>query len=148
MPSFSAACPPSPSYPASAPLPPPPPTLPPPCTVQIPNPSTAPSLPVPPSFLGLSHEPLTIAAPVLRDSTYRRLLLLLSFRTGPFILRWGGSKQDERNTTLGSEHWATMRDVHKALGVRYMLGLSLAVGRQDAVGKCRVCGLKAIRQWV
>ena len=105
-----------------------PPRSPPSCTVPIPNPSTAPSLPVPPSFLGPSHEPLTIAAPVLRDSTYRRLLLLLSsFRTGPFILRWGGIKQHELNTTLGEEHRAAMRDVHRALGVRYMLGLSLAV---------------------
>ena len=62
--------------------------------MHIPTPPSAPLLPVPPSFLGLSHEPLTAAAPILRDPTYRRLLsLLASFRTGPFILRWGGSKQ-------------------------------------------------------
>ena len=58
------------------------------------NPSTANTVQVPPSFLGLSHEPLTMAKLVLPTPQYQGFLRLLSsFDTGPFIIRWGGNEQ-------------------------------------------------------
>lgn len=91
------------------------------------------SLPIPPSlpFLGLPPpplQPLTAAAPMLNSPVYRRLLSLLSSHdTGPLVIRWGGSRQDDLNNTLGQEHWWAMAEVHRQLGVKYAIGLNLMV---------------------
>lgn len=92
------------------------------------NPSSLTSVPVPPSFLGLSHEPLTMAKHVLPTPEYQGFIRLLSsFNTGPFIIRWGGNQQDRLLEPLDDDQWKAMRDLHVALGVRYMIGLNLKV---------------------
>ena len=49
---------------------------------------------VPPSFLGLSNEPLNMSASILPTPQYQGLIRLLSsFDTGPLIIRWGGNNQ-------------------------------------------------------
>ena len=56
------------------------------CTATIPA-STF-TIPVPPSFIGLSHEPMSMAKSILPTPQYGALITLLSsFDTGPFIIR-------------------------------------------------------------
>ena len=83
---------------------------------------------VPPSFLGLSHEPLTMAKHVLPTPEYQGLIKLLSsYDTGPFVIRWGGNEQDMLLHPLEDEQWQAMRQLHDVTGVRYMIGLNLKV---------------------
>ena len=86
------------------------------------------SILAPPSFLGFSQENLTMAAPILPTPEYQGLVKLLSsFNTGPFVIRWGGNGQDTQDSPLTDDNWKAMRDLHTATGVRYMVGLNLAV---------------------
>ena len=65
---------------------------------------------------------------MLNRPVYRRLLSLLSsHNTGPLVIRWGGSRQDDLNSTLGEEHWRAMAEVHRQLGVKYAIDLNLMV---------------------
>ena len=92
-------------------------------------------IPVPPSFLGLSHEPLTMAKHVLPTAEYQGLIRLLSsYDTGPFVIRWGGNEQDRLLKPLKDDQWEAMRDLHEAVGVRYMIGLNLKV--RDSYMNC------------
>jgi len=92
------------------------------------DPVNSKSIPVPPSFLGLSHEPLTMAKHVLPTAQYTGFIRLLSsFNTGPFIIRWGGNAQDQLLEPLDDDQWKAMRDLHVSVGVRYMIGLNLKV---------------------
>ena len=92
------------------------------------DPASHQSISVPPSFLGLSHEPITMAKHVLPTEEYRGFLRLLSsFDTGPFIIRWGGNEQDRLLEPVEDDHWKAMRDLHVAVGVKYMIGLNLKV---------------------
>jgi hypothetical protein len=85
-------------------------------------------VPVPHSFLGLSHEPLTMAKHALPTPQYQAFIRMLSsFETGPFIIRWGGNEQDKLLELLDDEQWISMRDLHASTGVKYMLGLNLRV---------------------
>ena len=87
---------------------------------------------VPPSFLGLSHEPLTMAKHVLPTPEYQGLIKLLSsYDTGPFVIRWGGNEQDILLHPLEDEQWQAMRQLHDVAGVRYMIGLNLKVRMRD-----------------
>ena len=86
------------------------------------------SIAVPASFLGFSHEPLTMADPIATTAEYQGLVRLLSsFNTGPFIIRWGGNGQDLQNTSLTDGQWKAMANLHNVTGVRYMIGLNLKV---------------------
>jgi hypothetical protein len=92
------------------------------------DPSTHRTIAVPPSFLGLSHEPLSMAKHVLPTAEYQGFIRLLSsFNTGPFIIRWGGNMQDKLIEPLDDDHWRAMRDLTVAVGARYMIGLNLKV---------------------
>lgn len=83
---------------------------------------------VPHSFIGLSHEPLTIAKEVLPTPQYRNFIKLLSsFDTGPLIIRWGGNEQDKLLDPLDDDQWIAMRELHAFTGARYMIGLNLKV---------------------
>jgi hypothetical protein len=82
----------------------------------------------PASYLGLSHEPITTAKHILPTPQYRNFIKLLSsFQTGSFIIRWGGNAQDNQLDVIEDEHWISMRDLHQETGVKYMIGLNLAV---------------------
>ena len=87
---------------------------------------------VPPSFLGLSHEPLTMAKHVLPTPEYQGLIKLLSsYDTGPFDIRWGGNEQAILLHPLEDEQRQAMKQLHDVAGVRYMIGLNLKVRMRD-----------------
>ncbi|KAG1666909.1 hypothetical protein FOA52_005969 [Chlamydomonas sp. UWO 241] len=81
---------------------------------------------VPTSFLGLSHEPLTMAKHVVRTPSYQAFIRLLSgFQTGPFVVRWGGNEQDKLTEVMEDEQWESMHDLHANTGAVFMIGLNL-----------------------
>ena len=81
---------------------------------------------VPPSFLGISHEPITMAKLIAGTPQYRGFIKLLSsFETGPFVLRWGGNEQDKLVDVLEDDQWESLGELHKATGARFMIGLNL-----------------------
>lgn len=87
-------------------------------------------LQTPPSFLGLSHEPLTMPKHVVRAASYQAFINLLSaYDTGPFVIRWGGNAQDELIEVLDDEQWRSMHDLHVKTGAKFMIGLNLRVRR-------------------
>ena len=101
------------------------------------NASILPSVLIPPSFLGLSHEPLNMSAVVLPTPEYQGLIKLLSsFDTGPFLIRWGGNAQDQQGVgqaspadgkVLSDDQWQAMAGLHNNTGTRFMIGLNLLV---------------------
>ena len=76
-----------------------------------------------------------MAKHVLPTAEYQGLIRLLSsYDTGPFIIRWGGNEQDRLLKPLEDDQWKAMRDLHEAVGVRYMIGLNLRV--RDSYMNC------------
>lgn len=87
---------------------------------------------VPPSFLGISHEPITMAKEVVLTPHYLGFIeLLSSFDTGPFVLRWGGNEQDKLEEPVEDAHWRSLAELHEKTGVRYMFGLNLMARDPD-----------------
>jgi len=85
-------------------------------------------LPVPLGFMGLSHEPMSLAGYYCQDPVYQQLLqTLTSYNTGPFSLRWGGNAQDIETSLFPDTVWEGMKHSWQLLGgrVSHTIGLNL-----------------------
>eukprot|EP00798_Chlamydomonas_sp_ICE-L_P032175 gene32175-16713_t len=84
--------------------------------------------PVDPSFMGLSMEPLDLATVYASQPEFIQLISnLASYRTGPFIIRWGGNSQDTLTEVLGPDTWETLANLHYKTGCVYIMGLNLLI---------------------
>ncbi len=97
----------------------------------------APGRPIPPTFMGLSHE---WDQNFIGDSVsgvnniYRQLLSnLTSYGSGPLVLRIGGNTSDH-NQELSPAIVRPFAELSKALGIRFILGVNLGAGDVKLAG--------------